>query len=264
MPYTPSMKSTLDGRVALVTGAASGIGAATAELLAARGAKTYRADLVYAGTTAQPSPPVASASGELKLDVREESDWDRAITAVLGREGHLDILVHAAGIAAASPLVETTLAEWRRVMATNLDGSVLAIRHGIGAMRETGGAIVLIGSASGIRPSAGAVAYSTSKAAVAMLARSAAKECRENGIPVRVNAISPGGVKTPLWRAMAFFRDLVDAHGSEEAAFAAMEAHGGDRFADPAQVAQVIAFLVSDASSHVTGVELAVDDGYTL
>jgi 3(or 17)beta-hydroxysteroid dehydrogenase len=258
------MNCTLDGRVALVTGAASGIGAATAELLTGRSVTTYRADLTATDSLEQ--PPVSSASGpiELKLDVREDGDWDRAIAEVLEREGRLDILVHAAGIAAARPLSETSLAEWHRVMSTNLDGSFLAVKHGIGAMREMGGAIVLVGSASGIRPSAGAAAYSTSKAAVAMLARAAAKECRENGIPVRVNAISPGGVKTPLWRAMPFFRDLVGTHGSEEAAFAAMEAHGGDRFADPAQVAQAIAFLVSDASSHITGVELAVDDGYTL
>lgn len=263
MAYTTSMNSTLDGRVALVTGAASGIGAATADLLDARGATTYRADL---GTepTEQSSDSSASGPVDLKLDVREEADWNRAIAAVVEREGRLDILVHAAGIAAASPLADTSLAGWRRVMATNLDGSFLATKHGIRAMREAGGAIVLVGSVSGIRPSAGAAAYSTSKAAVGMLARSAAKECRENDIPVRVNAVSPGGVKTPLWRTMPFFADLVELHGSEEAAFAAMEAHGGDRFAEPEQVAQAIVFLASDASSHITGIELPVDDGYTL
>jgi NAD(P)-dependent dehydrogenase (short-subunit alcohol dehydrogenase family) len=97
-----------------------------------------------------------------------------------------------------------------------------------------------------------------------MLARAAAKECRELGLPVRVNAVSPGGVKTPLWEAMPFFRDLVEKHGSSKAAFEAMEAHGGDRFAEPEQVARAILFLISDAADHVTGVELPVDDGYTL
>ncbi|MCK5489554.1 MAG: SDR family oxidoreductase, partial [Gemmatimonadetes bacterium] len=92
----------------------------------------------------------------------------------------------------------------------------------------------------------------------------AAKECRESGIPVRINTVSPGGVKTPLWRAMPFFRDLVELHGSEDGAFAAMETHGGDRFAEPDEIAQSVLFLVSDAASHITGVELPVDGGYVL
>ena len=259
------MDKLLAGRVALVTGATSGIGAATARLLAAHGAVTYCADLVEpeadeVGT----SDTTTSRTVHMRLDVREEADWETAVSAVLEREGRLDVLVNSAGIAAASPLADTTLTEWRRVLATNLDGSFLAIKHGIRAMKESGGAIVVIGSASGIRPSAGAAAYSTSKAAVSMLVRAAAKECRQEKLPIRINAVSPGGVKTPLWREMSFFSDLVELHGSEEAAFAAMEAHGGDRFAEPEQVAEGVLFLVSDAANHITGVELPLDDGYTL
>jgi NAD(P)-dependent dehydrogenase (short-subunit alcohol dehydrogenase family) len=256
------MDRPLAGRVALVTGAASGIGAATARLLAAHGATTYGGDLSVADDLGADRATLPTTL--IRLDVREEPDWDRAIATVLEREGHLDILVHSAGIAAASPIADTSLAEWRRVLATNLDGSFLAISRGIRAMREAGGAIVVIGSASGIRPSAGAAAYSTSKAAVGMLVRAAAKECREGDIPVRINAVSPGGVKTPLWRAMPFFQDLVELHGSEDGAFAAMEEHGGERFASPEQIAEAVLFLVSDDASHVTGVELPVDDGYTL
>ncbi|HSR14647.1 MAG TPA: SDR family oxidoreductase, partial [Gemmatimonadales bacterium] len=126
-----------------------------------------------------------------------------------------------------------------------------------------GGAIVLVGSASGIRPAAGAAAYSASKAAAAMLARTAAKECREAGIPVRINVVSPGGVKTPLWRSVPFFQDTVERLGSEEAAFAAM-AGSGPPFATAEEVARVIAFLVSPAASQITGVELPVDGGYVL
>ena len=249
--------------MALVTGAASGIGAATARLLAEHGAVTYCADLEVLDS-ADPTGQAVSPTGWIRLDVREEADWERAVATVIERQGHLSILVHAAGIAFASPLADTTLAEWRHVLATNLDGSFLAIKHGIRAMRDTGGAIVAIGSASGIRPSAGAAAYSTSKAAVGMLVRTAAKECREHEAPVRINAVSPGGVRTPLWRTMSFFGDLVASHGSEEAAFAAMEAHSGDRFAEPEQIAQAVLYLVSDSASHITGIELPVDDGYTL
>ena len=247
----------------LVTGAASGIGAATARLLAEHGAVAYRADLDSLDDRDTTGPAV-SPTTQIRLDVREEADWEAAVAAVMEREGHLDILVHCAGIASASPLADTTLAEWRHVLATNLDGSFLAIKHGLRCMRDRGGAIVAIGSASGIRPSAGAAAYSTSKAAVGMLVRAAAQECREHGIPVRINAVSPGGVRTPLWRSMPFFGDLVALHGSEEAAFSAMEAHGGDRFAEPEQVAQSVLFLVSESASHITGVELPVDYGYTL
>lgn len=255
------MDRLLAGNVALVTGAASGIGAAIARLLTAHGAVVYGGDLSVGDDLAADATLPATP---IRLDVREEPDWERAISTVLERERRLDVLVHAAGIAAASPIVDTTLAEWRRVLATNLDGSFLAIKHGVRAMQKTGGAIVVIGSASGIRPSAGAAAYSTSKAAVGMLVRAAAKECREGDIPVRINAVSPGGVKTPLWNSMPFFARLVEAHGSEAAAFAAMEAHSGDRFASAEQVAEAVLFLVSEAAGHITGVELPIDDGYTL
>lgn len=259
------MNRLLTGRVALVTGAASGIGAATTRMLAAHGAVTYCADLAAPEADDVGSAgSVTSLTHQIRLDVRLEADWETAVAAVLEREGKLDVLVHSAGIAAASPLADTTLAEWRHVLGTNLDGSFLAIKHGLRAMGQSGGVIVAIGSASGIRPSVGAVAYSTSKAAVGMLVRAAARECREHSIPVRINAVSPGGVKTPLWRAMPFFGDLVELHGSEEAAFAAMEAHGGDKFAEPEQIARAVLFLVSDAANHITGVELPVDDGYTL
>jgi NAD(P)-dependent dehydrogenase (short-subunit alcohol dehydrogenase family) len=204
------------------------------------------------------------SNARLALDVRRESDWETAIPAVLAMHERLDVLVHAAGISAASPVDDTTLADWRRVMETNLDGAFLAIKHGIRAMRANGGSIVVVGSASGIRPSAGAAAYSTSKAGASMLVRSAAKECRERRVPVRINMVSPAGVKTPLWNTMGFFQDLVEEHGSEEAAFAAMEAAGGGLFMEPTDVAEAIAFLVSDGADHITGVELALDDGYTL
>jgi NAD(P)-dependent dehydrogenase (short-subunit alcohol dehydrogenase family) len=246
----------MSGRVALVTGAGSGIGAATAQLLAAHGAVVYCSDLQL--------PTVPEQLIGLRLDVREEADWVGAVATVLTQQGRLDVLVHAAGISAAVPLADTTLAEWRRVLATNLDGTFLAIKHGIRAMRDEGGAIVVVGSASGIRPAAGATAYSTSKAAASMLARAAAKECREGKLPIRINVVSPAGVKTPMWQTMPFFQDLIRQHGSEDAAFAALEADGSGRFAEPEEIAQSVLFLVSDAASHVTGVELPVDGGYIL
>ena len=254
----------LSGRVALVTGAGSGIGAATGALLAERDAVVYGADLNEIDPQgAKRADSTAVRLLGLRLDVREEADWESAISTVLEEQGRLDILVHAAGVSGASPIASTLFEEWRRVLATNLDGSFLAIKHGIRAMQEEGGSIVLVGSVSGIRPSAGAAAYCTSKAGLGMLARAAAKECREAKVPIRINVVSPGGVKTPLWRTMPFFQDLVRQQGSEDAAFTAMEASGG-RFAEPEEVAESVLFLVSDAAGHISGVELPIDGGYII
>ncbi len=255
----------LSGRVALVTGAGSGIGEATARLLAAHGATVLLADLeAPSSPDSELVDPAGARSTTLRLDVRSEADWEDALAGIMEREGRLDILVHSAGISGASPLAGTSLAEWRRILETNLDGAFLAVRHGIRAMQDGGGTIVLIGSASGIRPAAGAAAYSTSKAAVGMLARAAAIECRDRGLPIRVNVVSPAGVRTPMWSSMPFFQDLVREHGSESAAFEALESEGGERFAEPEEIARSLLFLVSDAASHITGVELPVDGGYVL
>ncbi len=253
-------------RTALVTGAGSGIGEATALLLAAEGAHVCCADLDMSAAEATACVALrrgARASAHA-LDVREEAQWETVLDQIVREHGPLRVLVNCAGISAASPLTETTLAEWRRVFATNLDGAFLAARHGVRAMSEAGGVIVQLGSASGTRPAAGAVAYSTSKAAVGMLVRATAKECREAGLPIRVCAVSPGGVRTPLWRSMAFFRDLVARTGSEQAAFESLERSGGGSFADPEDIARVVAFVASDDAEHVNGVELIVDGGFVL
>jgi NAD(P)-dependent dehydrogenase (short-subunit alcohol dehydrogenase family) len=256
----------LSNRIALVTGAGSGIGASTALRLAREGAHVCCADL--SNPTAEATARIAIGYGcrasSHALDVREESQWEAVLEQVLRVHGPLGILVNCAGISIASPLIETTLTEWRRVFATNLDGAFLATKHGVRVMRETGGVIVHIGSASGIRPSAGAVAYSASKAAVGMLVRAAAKECREAGLGIRICAVSPAGVRTPMWRSMPFFQDLIAKTGSEKAAFEALEKGGAGQFAEPEDVARAVAFLVSDDARHINGVELTVDGGFVL
>jgi len=251
--------SDFTGKIALVTGAASGIGAAVTASLETAGAQVYAADLKPPGTSRPDSDTHA-----IKLDVREEADWIAATETILASHGRLDILANCVGVSAGTPLAETTLAEWRHVLSTNLDGAFLATKHGIRAMRATGGAIVHIGSASGIRPAAGAAAYSTSKAALRMLVRTAAKECRDARLAIRINVVSPAGVKTPMWSTMPFFQELVRTHGSEDAAYASMEAAGGGRFIEPDAVARVVCFLAGDEARHITGVEVPVDDGYVL
>jgi NAD(P)-dependent dehydrogenase (short-subunit alcohol dehydrogenase family) len=249
-------------KVALVTGAASGIGAAVTARLATAGAEVYHADLLLGPTN---GTPIAQSNGHgIALDVRDESAWEAAIGEILQRSRHLDILVNCVGVSAGSPLTDTSLTEWRHVLGTNLDGAFLATKYGMRAMRTAGGVIVHIGSASGIRPAAGAAAYSTSKAGLRMLVATAAKECRAAGYAIRVNLVSPAGVKTPMWRSMAFFQDLVAKLGSEDAAYDAMSQGGGGTFIDPDDVARVVCFLASDQAAHVTGVDIPVDNGYVL
>lgn len=255
--------ASFEGRVALVTGAASGIGAATAALFAERGASVLCADVNEGGANEVARALQGTSAKGICLDVRDEPAWERAMAAVQEAFGKLDVVAHCAGISAGGPVYETSLDEWRRVLAVNLDGAFLAVKHGIRAMRDRGGAVVLIGSASGVRLAAGAAAYSTSKAALTALAKTAAKECREADVAVRVNVVSPAGVKTAMWRSMPFFQTMVQNLGSEEAAFAALAGPHGT-FSEPRDVAEAIAFLASDASRHVTGVELVVDGGYVL
>src|SRR6478752_637930 len=250
--------SDLAGQIALVTGAASGIGAAVSARLRSGGAQVYGADLkpLAAGGISGPD----SGARPITLDVREEADWIAATETILANHGRLDILVNCVGVSAGTPLAETTLTEWRHVLSTNLDGAFLATKHGIRAMRATSGAIVHVGSASGIRPAAGAAAYSTSKAALRMLVRTAAKECRDARLAIRINLVSPAGVKMPMWRSMPFFQELTRKLGSEDAAYDAMATSGGGHFIEPDEVAQAVCFLASDQARHVTGVEVPVDD----
>ena len=245
------------GKTALVTGAASGIGAACARWLGERGARLVLVDRDgEALERFDPDCPCDRIAG----DVSDEALWDRLESEIVS----LDHAVLNAGIAAGSPITETALAEWRQVIGVNLDGMFLSLRAAMRRMTE-GGAIVLTSSVSALKPEPGTAVYGASKAGVIQLARVAAKEGAAHG--VRVNAIAPGGVDTPIWDSLPFFQGLIADHGGDRAA--AMRAMAGmatplGRYATPDEIAAQIGFLLSNAAATITGTVLLSDGGYTL
>jgi 3(or 17)beta-hydroxysteroid dehydrogenase len=269
MPSTSAPeKGRVAGKVALVTGAASGIGRATAVVLAREGAAVFCADLNRAGAedTAAAITAGGGAAWPCPLDVTSEPAWRAAVERLLQSPGRLDVAVNCAGVASGGPVADLSLEEWRRVMAVNLEGVLLGTRHAVRAMRQAGrgGSVVNVASVSGLKAQPGAAAYCASKAAVILLSKVAALECLQARDGVRVNSVSPGGVKTPMWRTMPFFRELMAKEGGEEAAFRAMEReHPESRFATPEEIALAVLFLASDESSYVTGTNLVIDLGDT-
>lgn len=238
-----------NGKVALITGAARGIGLATARLLAGEG---WRVALLDRDTDAL-NEAMAGFEGEalaLDHDVSNPQAAPEAVRACVTRFGRLDALVNNAGVADFGPIAETDFARWRRVMETNVDGVFLMSQAAIDALAQTRGAIVNIGSISGLRASTLRVAYGTSKAAVIHLTKQQAAELGELGI--RANCVCPGPVRTKL--AMAVHtQDIIDAYH---------DAIPLNRYGSEQEIAEVIAFLCSSKASYVTGQIIAADGGF--
>jgi NAD(P)-dependent dehydrogenase (short-subunit alcohol dehydrogenase family) len=253
-------------KVALVTGAGSGIGRATAILLAQEGATLIVTD-IDAHTAEQVASEIREAGGEAeaaRLDVTDGTAWVAVMEMIVNRFDRLSVLVNNAGVSFAKPIAETKLTEWRKVLGVNLDGVFLGTKPAILAMRSAGGrSIINVASASGINAYPEASAYGASKAAVRLFSKVAAIECADAGTGIRVNVVSPGGVKTPIWESMDFFRELVAKHGGTEQAFAAMAGtSASSQFSSPEDIARTILYLASDESAHLNGVELVIAQGH--
>lgn len=247
------------GRSVLVTGAASGIGKAVAQWLDRHGiGEVIAVDLDAEGLEALDlTCQVRRVCG----DVTDPAMWERL-------EGELDRLDHAlvnAGIADGCPLVDQDYEGWRRMLSVNLDGAFLALRASLRVMMRhgTGKSIVMTSSVVGVKPTASTAAYGTSKAGIAHLARIAAAEHLDDGI--RINAVAPGRVDTPIWTKTEQFRQLAEERGREVALRILGQEAGGDHtFATADQLAAQIGFLLSDAAANITGTVLATDGGYSL
>ncbi len=254
----------LEGRVALVTGGARGLGAAAARALAGEGAKVV---ISYIGDGTETANAIGGAY--IKHDVTSEADWVATIDFTKKTFGGLDILVNNAGIFWVRPISMTTLEAFRQMQQVNVEGVFLGLKHGIPAIAERaqkwdgGGSIVNISSVAGLVGSSNTLAYNASKGAVRLMTKGAAIECAELKLKVRVNSVHPGIIDTPMMDGAINF--ISKAAGTDVAAEKARMAkrHPLGRIGRDTDVANAVLFLASDAAAFMTGSEVVVDGGMT-
>lgn len=257
------MTGRVEGKIALVTGAASGIGRSAAERLAAEGARVVLTDIQdHLGDEAVAGIRKAGGSAEyLAHDVTREDVWIDVIAHVKATYGRLDILVNNAGIGIGCSVFDMTIETWRKQIAVNMDGVFLGVKHGIPLMRASGGGSVInVSSIAGLRGSANLAGYCATKGGVKLFTKAVALECAEAKDGVRVNSVHPGIIETPIWTTVA------GGEGSNtppdldriSAAFVPVGVKGM-----PVDIANGILWLASDESRYVTGAELVIDGGCT-
>lgn len=251
----------MQGKVALVTGAARGIGRGIAERFAAEGARVIVTDIRESEGAA-----VAAGLGDQarwrRLDVRDEAEWQATAAWVLETFGRLDILVNNAGITgfedgfAPHDPEHASLAAWHAVLATNLDGVFLGCKHAIPLMRTHGGSIVNISSRSGLVGIPGAAAYAASKAAVRNHTKTVALYCAQQGLRIRCNSVHPAAILTPMWEPVLGSgpeRALRETEYTKDTPLR--------RFGTIEEVAALVVYLASDESGYATGAEFVLDGG---
>lgn len=249
----------LEGKVALVTGGASGIGRASCQTLAREGASVLVADVNEEGGRMTVQGIGESASYQT-LDVRREQDWENAVAQAIERFGRLDILVNCAGIGFSSHAEDIELEAWDQVIAVNLTGTMLGCKHGIRGIKRSdgGGSIINISSVGGLIGTSDLTAYCASKGGVTLLTKSVALDCAELGYGIRCNAIHPTYVDSEMLDSVA---ELI---GSREAMIAGMVRNVPlGRLAVPQDIANSVLFLATDEAAMITGTAYLVDGGTT-
>ena len=252
----------LDRRIALVTGAATGLGAATARALAAAGAKVAVTDL------AAPEDLAAEIGGIARAhDVTSEADWTATMDWIKSELGGLDVLVNNAGLWLFKPITETTLEDWRRLHAVNVEGVFLGTRAAIPLLAERaqlwrgGTAIVNLSSVAGIEGAAGATCYNATKGAVRLFTKGCAKELA--AARIRVNSVHPGVIDTQMGRTLIDDFAHAQGMGGNEVLAQVSAMHPLGHLGEPQNVADAVVFLASDRAAFTTGSELIVDGGMT-
>ncbi len=254
------MAGRVEGKVALITGAASGLGAESARRMAREGARMVLTDLQADAGQAVADEILAAGGQALFLihDVTDAARWADVVAAAVERFGRIDVLVNSAGVGSGGqPILEHTYEAWRRILSINLDGTFLGMRHAAPVMAAGGGgSIINLSSILGKVGLAGASAYCASKGGVLMLTKAAAVELAPTG--VRVNSVHPGFIETPM-----VINAIRDSENANEMRDMIISRHAMGRLGAPREIADGIVFLASDESSFMTGSELVIDGGYT-
>lgn len=260
----------VQGKVALVTGGASGIGRASALLLAKEGAAIVVSD-VQDGLGKDTVAKIKQDGGDavfLHHDVTSEDAWISVIGEIQSRFGRLDILVNNAGIAVAGPVTEMSLSDWRRQQAINMEGVFLGTKHSLPLMRASGGgSIINMSSLAGLKGAAGLSGYCATKGGVRLFTKAVAMECAQAKDKVRVNSVHPGIIETPIWGAIAegmpgeiLNGTRAGANRPDLDAISSMVVPVGVKGL-PEDIAEGVLYLASDASRYVAGTELVIDGG---
>lgn len=255
----------VEGKVALVTGGASGIGRGCAEALAREGAIVVLTD-VQDAKGAEVAGEIVAAGGKATFvhqDTTREDEWTAIVADIERTHKRLDILVNNAGIAVPSPSITVvTLEDWRKQQAVNVEGVFLGIKHALQAMRraKNGGSIINMSSVAGLKASPGLASYSASKAAVRYLTKAVALECGNAKDGVRVNSVHPGIIETAIWGA------IIRLPGNEPPDLDAVSSTAVPLGVKgvPADIANAVVWLASEESSYVTGAEIVVDGGLSI
>ena len=246
----------LEGKTALVTGAASGIGLQTSIRLAEEGALVMMTDINHEEGLQQ-AEKLGTNATFLKLDITEEEEWISVLDETVKRFDRLDILVNSAGMVLIADVEQITLEEWRKVHAVNLDGTFLGCKHGVRVIKEFGaGSIINLSSVSGMIGGFNLAAYNSSKGAVRMLTKSVALHCARAGYGIRCNSIHPTFIETPMLESM--IRDSPDPEKARQTLVRQVPLR---RIGKPDDVANMIVYLASDESTFVTGTEMVIDGG---